>query len=457
MELYFKQKLTGQKITFCLNADRYHYGAEPPKLNFVDVLNQFDELSQKSNVSVNNKNMIDENIRKSKILENINIDLDSDKHNYYYFNQEEEKFNNLIKTILPKNLRLATYKLPFGHNNKWDMLVYNEGDFFVRHTDGKANDEHFATLLLLPPKKIKFYPIKDSKIIIESFKISTLSPKEQVKSSAKMEDLTDQDNLVLYDGSKKIIISADDNEWSLIGFPINVEHECLQITFGRRVVFKTKFEIPKKIYEFYSNPKFTLSQNELQIEESPESPMDKLIKIGTELKNLKIAKKELKEKINMAKKNKKEIERSINTYQYDNLVKTITACHSKVIFVVLERKYNSVDPNYLIGEDRRLFMELNAQIPNKIIKLVNKSIEQNMKDDKSDENSKMEKYSRYDFPEIHIGSIHHHGDNIFATFFQNDSSNDVPGELVNRLLVYNDQGYDTVYHFVVTAIAIIKL
>ncbi|XWV26841.1 hypothetical protein QJ857_gp0209 [Tupanvirus soda lake] len=426
MELYFKQKLSGE-FSFYLNADRYQCGAEPHAQKFDQILEEFDNNGQKSTVAINNNTTIDENIRKSKVLSNISI---VNKTNEWY-SYSETKFNESIKKIMPRNYQAAHFDAPleyisYKHNN-WDMLVYNQGDHFSKHIDGKISERHFATLLLFPPKKIFQYHGGE---------------------------------LVLYDGNTTVTITAHDTEWMLVGFPINVEHECKQITWGRRAVFKTKFEIPSKIYNFFSEAEYQFDTNKSLHKVDQDQTKIELTALEIQLQQLKEAKSQIKEKIFKSKTKMLELKRSIAPYQYDELVKEVLKTNAKIIFVVLERRYDSLDPNYLIGEDYRLFVELYTKIPNKIIKLVNKSLEHNMHDEKHDKKSKVEPYSRHNFPAIwneSISSFYDDRNNFTLTLFQNNNSDDVPGEFISKSLSYNDETYDSVYQFKITAIQIIKM
>lgn len=443
MELFFRQQFENDNFIFKIKTDGDKDNRKQTEMDIYEILKLFDKKYKKSSVSINNKNVVDETVRKSKMMENINIIM-SDHKNYTKMENIKKKFNSLIKTILPPNFRIANYKLPFDLTTKWDMLVYEPGDFFVKHTDGKAKDRHLATLILIPPKKINI----------------NLLNKKGLKIETKNKTDEKQGNLVIYDGSIKKNILPDQNEWLLVGFPINVEHECTQVPPGiRRVVFKTKFEIPKKIYSFYSDPHYEITTC-LEYNNNDDL-INELTEIDKELRKLKITKKEFKEKIILAKKKKIDLERSIATYQYDDLVKKIENSKARVIFIVLERKYETENPNCLIGEDRRLYLELDKNIPNKIIKLVNRNIEQNMKDEKPNKKSNKEEYSRYKFPKLlDEGEIDYdyNKTNDFETYFQNDDleSKNVPGELEYCHLSYNDQTYDTIYSFHITAIVIIK-
>lgn len=217
-------------------------------------------------------------------MTNINIKYEN---TYFY---EENKFSKNIKKILPPNFRNCVYHSPielfYDFSNKWDMLVYESGDFFARHIDGKANNRHYCKLLLFPPKKLMDY---------------------------------EGGELVLYDVTKKIIITSDVDKWIMVGFPINVEHESLPIISDKKIIFKTGYEIPKEIYNFFKESEFKINSmddlNEitnpndyiLQIEELT----NKLSKTKMEILQLKNMKKEVEEKLSKMKIEKIKISKSI--------------------------------------------------------------------------------------------------------------------------------------------------
>lgn len=139
-------------------------------------------------------------------------------------------------------------------------------------------------------------------------------------------------SLIIYDGPEKIVIDAHPVDWTLIGLPINVQHECIPITNGKRIVFKTKFEIPQAVYDICA--KIPLPTNFF------ESVQDST---------------------------------TISKYEND-LCKFENKNSLEKFVIVLERRYDSTDPNNLIGEDKNLFAALSKKYPLYSIKLLNKSI-----------------------------------------------------------------------------------
>ena len=428
MKLCFKYPLSWNNVNFCLDIYKYDYGTALHTLDFFKLVKYFNDYNQKSTVgSKDNKlvsNVINETVRKSKVLSNISICLDNDSYRYYAYSADA--FNTLIKTILPPNFKYANYREPYDSvyntENHWDMLVYDKNDFFAKHTDGRISVRHYCTLVLIPPKKLNNYTGGE---------------------------------LVLYDGNEKEIITADQNNWLLVGFPINVEHECLKILSGSRVIFKTKFEIPEKVHKLFCDVEFNLLDDSDKMLVNTKELESNFAQVGASLEKLYVTKKEINEQIAQLEKKKLELQKSLTKYQYDELINNVIQNKHKVILIVLERRYDSIDPNCLIGEDRRLFMELNNKVPNKIIKLVNKSVSQSMNDDKNSQDSEPDNYTRYNFPGIfNFGRPH---DDAYEIIFQNNDSDDVPGHLLDCSMRYNDSTYDTVYNFLITGILVVKL
>jgi hypothetical protein len=213
MQSYTIHKIKADDPIFCLMLINGIKQSKLNKINFNELLKYFDENSVKSTVGIKKQNVINENMRKSKIISDIVINL---------INSEDDeiiKFNESVKLILPEKYSIAEYEIPYsGYSsvNRWDMLVYDKNDFFIKHTDGKLSDRHYATLLLLPPKKINNFTGGD---------------------------------LIIYSINEPVTINADLNNWQLIMFPIDIYHECTKILTGRRIIFKSKFEIPTHVFE----------------------------------------------------------------------------------------------------------------------------------------------------------------------------------------------------------------
>jgi len=146
------------------------------------------------------ENIIDTNIRNSFYSED-----------YIRIKYSDFVYNNVIRDILDIDIDC---NLELKYNNtgyylEWKMLKYEKNGFFKKHKDGKKNDLHFATALLLPPKVINSYQGGE---------------------------------LVLYDNNNETIITPDEKEWKLVVFGLDVEHELKEVLEGTRYVLKTELE-----------------------------------------------------------------------------------------------------------------------------------------------------------------------------------------------------------------------
>ena len=237
MEPYFAYNISSKNPKFYYCVDKANHD-EPKELNFTELLKLFNKNYRECTVGIGTTNTIDNNIRKSKILDNITICLANNNGYHHsggdYFSQTF-RFENAIRLIIPKNFRNIRYFLePFNgvtrESNNWDMLVYEKGDFFACHTDGKENDLHLATILLLPPKSINNYKGGE---------------------------------LIVYDGNNNKIITAHETDWTVIGLPINIGHESKPVIEGKKIIFKTKFQINKEDFEFYKDTQYKFNLDEL--------------------------------------------------------------------------------------------------------------------------------------------------------------------------------------------------
>lgn len=438
---------------------------------FLKYFDQFlIENCNKSTVGVGKLNVTNEKVRKSLVLHNIKIYTNFESISP---SQQCNQFDTKIKCIIPEIFRELEFNNPFnmGSNYKWEMLYYKQGDFFSRHSDGKSNKRHFCTLLLLPPSNINRYTGGD---------------------------------LILYDGNDKIVIQPNSDKWMLVGFPINVEHESTPVISGRKIIFKTKFEIPKTLYQI-------LKLNFEPRIKSNSSLLDFIFTIENKIKELKFLRRktdlylsrlettcEIHKKYLISENNSisnidrnnnqnnnqnydskisiSEIEKSIenNTttktnkepkyYENKILIEKILSSKKRIKFVVLDKKYDTIDPKYLIGEDRDLYMSLYNNFPGYSISLINKIVNQNMEDGDDNRDDEYGNRSPCDYNRSTIcfdcydcNNGLEYNTESYDTFFQTDDYYTMPGKLIKSKLKYNDESYDTVYEFSITAIMMIKV
>jgi len=151
------------------------------------------------------KNEINKEIRSCQQLSN-SIDLHFGDNSFF------NKFAEFLEEPEPEELFVPLYFLPSKY---FDLLKYEEGDFFKAHQDSKSNDYHIGTILIYPPKNI-----------------------------------CDYEGGELYLSKEDITIKAYENDWSMVLLHINTLHEVKPITKGTRYVFKQQFNISESVKVF---------------------------------------------------------------------------------------------------------------------------------------------------------------------------------------------------------------
>jgi len=100
----------------------------------------------------------------------------------------------------------------FFITKNYDLLKYEEGDFFKEHQDTRYNKNHIGTILIYPPKKLFNYEGGE-----------------------------------LYLPKENVLIEAFENNWSMVLLHINTLHEVKPIISGTRYVFKQSFLIEDNV------------------------------------------------------------------------------------------------------------------------------------------------------------------------------------------------------------------
>jgi len=118
-------------------------------------------------------------------------------------------FNNKIFTSINYNIAFLN-----GNYQPWKMLRYDPEGFFQRHTDGIRNENHFATGIIIPPLSLNKY---------------------------------EGGELVLYDKNEELVINADENDWKIVVFGLEIEHELKPVKSGQRIVFVCPFEYDREM------------------------------------------------------------------------------------------------------------------------------------------------------------------------------------------------------------------
>lgn len=97
----------------------------------------------------------------------------------------------------------------------FDLITYEAGGFFAEHRDHRHNKRHYATLLIFPPA-VGAYAHTGGTLIIK-YDDDTMNP--------------------------FVFESSANQVWTFIAFHTHLRHECLPVSWGQRVVFKTELEL----------------------------------------------------------------------------------------------------------------------------------------------------------------------------------------------------------------------
>jgi predicted 2-oxoglutarate/Fe(II)-dependent dioxygenase YbiX len=149
--------------------------------------------------SITGKNYIDENIRTGYYSNDKIVVKNYDKLNF---------LNNIFNNDIFSSITYCISTLN-DEDRYWKILKYEKNGFFQRHKDGICNENHFATAIIIPPLSLNKY---------------------------------EGGELILYGENEELVIKADENDWKLVVFGLEIEHELRPIILGERIVFVSKFE-----------------------------------------------------------------------------------------------------------------------------------------------------------------------------------------------------------------------
>jgi hypothetical protein len=404
------------------------------KLNLIDKIDIVNKCHGwiKSNVSTSKGDYIDNNVRNSSFVDCFLSITDNLK----------KVFEENISKMVPEYMR-STIK-PIENNKKVSILKYDQGNFFISHTDSKNNI--ICTCLIFPP-------VNMSNNLIHKGGILRISrPNGEIFE---------------FDSSKN-------NNWTIILFEPTLQHECTQVLSGTRYVIKTSFEYTK-----LNN--FLLKQKQFNAFDNWNN-FDNFEKINNGLNQYKKEKKskvirEFKEKIILFLNNKndeeifEDISNLISEYDYEKgnsefnnifketydkidmlddtnkkieeLVGEINKFDKEnIAIVVLQIYYPVLDVRNLYREDYELMRTFNNLY--KSVRLENINIQTIKKSGKYKNEELMYPLICDDFNE--------EKNNIF---YQSDSIKNC-GEISEYRSVYNDSDYDIEYEKNVTCIIINK-
>ena len=123
--------------------------------------------------------------------------------------ENNEELNSLILTKLEEFPWISDYKyyIEFEINNNYQVLKYEENDFFERHQDNITDKRHFGTLLIFPPA---------------------------------IRELEHQGGKLVLDEIDEEFDSSTNTSWKAVILLWRTFHQIEKVTSGQRVVLKTK-------------------------------------------------------------------------------------------------------------------------------------------------------------------------------------------------------------------------
>jgi len=371
------------------------------QLSFEDFLSKNCNKMTKSTVGYRGDDIINEDVRRSSVIKDIRITVQ-------LFHECHKTLEEQIKKIIPIYFRGYNFYsvLQCDHanqkknseNRKWDLVIYTEEDKFVKHTDGKDNDQHHATLLLFPPSDINHFTGGE---------------------------------LVFYQSGQQIAKIEPNHfpQWTLVAFPTNVEHECLPILSGVRYVFKSKLHLPKDFIDLY------------EIKKDAQPLQVNLSDVEDEIKEFENKIASYEQKIENVKKNIQQLRNLCPRKETLDIVEKIKTSESTSCLIVLQRYYDNLDPNYLIGEDRLLYNAIVSCYPQTKLGYI-KGARHNLGDGSDGARD-----------ELYIDDNLDNGNIIYQ---KDISRGNTPGETTDQETEYNDSTYDTIVTTDVTVIAVSK-
>lgn len=338
--------------------------------SFVDKY--FNELAKFDTVGTKNGDEIHTEVRNSKFVDNVYLrDV-----NYYSLREKFEE-NDYYK--FSSFMKYKPYKLH----------CYEENGFFARHKDGKKNSYHIGTILIFPPCHYSKF---------------------------------EGGNLILYPSSETAVVIKPSkfDQWTLVAFDLEVEHECLPVTSGKRFVFKTELEIP---------------HDEILFNDIPAKPISKVL--STQYQEDKIDK--LEKKINKLRAKQICIGRGVPTSKINKIINLISNSNGKVI-VVLQSYVTKIED--LDGHEALLYNEIIKKWPLSSLHL--KDVD-HCKGDGCDEPSDVLFFDEED----------EQLENVVFLYWKSPKTHKL-GKLRDTRSDYNDSTYDNYHELSVSLICINK-
>lgn len=121
--------------------------------------------------------------------------------------ENKEELNSLILSKLEEFIPENINYLEFDINNNYQVLKYQENDFFNRHQDSITTKRHYGTLLIFPP---------------------AIEELEHLGGKLVLDDINEE------------FESSSNTSWRAVILLCRTFHQIEKVTSGQRVVLKTK-------------------------------------------------------------------------------------------------------------------------------------------------------------------------------------------------------------------------
>jgi len=402
------KKLKYRKSEKIYHSDKTWYSYKTSKVNIEKVIEDTELKESYFGSSLGmNKN---KDIRKSLYLES----------DVFLKNEELIKIKSEGLKLVPETFvrafkfpNLPSYKDVNINGLECKILVYKEGNFFVKHKDSKKLTD-IATVLIFPP---------------------AIGDLEHTGGKLKIYN---------FDGTITEFDSSLNKEYKVIIFNKNLEHEVEPITSGNRVVIKFTLEYDLKLFNIYNTPVNLDSLEDLE-KLQPKKLQYKKEDLIEYFKDC--LEKNWDEKDLIIQKMKDKISEYDDSTKLDSeeILRKVKNSNYKICLVVLSNYYMDPNPKLFYDEDLELLKVLKKNYPR--IRIRN-------------EECKINIGSKYDPDEeiLDREEIYFHSDSMSIYSGHNIWVNDEKktGILKNINQEYNDECYDVSQHRNVTVFIIEK-
>jgi hypothetical protein len=300
-----------------------------------------------------------------------------------------------------------------GNYLRWNLVKYEQNGMFKKHSDGKKNEMHFSTALLIPPYSINKFKGGE---------------------------------LLLYTKEGEIIeILPDETDWKLVIFGLDVEHELKEVIEGIRYVFKIELELTWELKLLMESKQYNNKVEDIKLDDK---------ELENEKNNLQEEIEELEKKLEIKKNMYNNLlERKIGDIDISEFLneieKYLRKNNENNFMVALLNNYQYPVPDNFKIKDIIIYNGLLEKFKNDNIKIniMNIKTKLNMGDgscganywnaDKLSLSCWIEDYK----PKNEIDQVHKF-DNV-NKFYAKDFYDDItPGDCFHSSSQYNDSTYD---------------